>query len=474
VNKILFYMLAVVLAACTRMCRDCMALETISSGWNVVDVGEGMKPAFDFDADDNIHLMAFSPNSFDVLYDSAPSITGAWDLRSVANGSFYGPGDLVVDQNGVSHLAWHDHGFDGGSPNHLTINSAGTVTDFPIVAPGHNGWDNALAVDNVGVVHQSSINPSGFGAPDGLEYGKFDGSGWPGYDSIAGTGQVMYGFATDIDIDSNNFAHMVYSQATLATEIGDLNYVQDSAGGFSITTIVDDGISRFVSIAVDFEDRPHIAWLEFDPADTTTGSVMYGVLENSSWTFETVAASIANVDIFQGRKQVSLVLDDNDQPHIVYGEQRSINYATKAGSSWNSVIVASSNENIYNGLVILRLNSLDQPTIAFFNASNLVRLATLDSSRPDGDFNESGLVDASDLNLVLFNWNVLGQDLEVQAPAWTFMQPDDGVAVGATELNKVLFTWNESLSLTATVPEPSGIVVPCMGAMLAVSVMKRK
>jgi len=30
---------------------------------------------------------------------------------------------------------------------------------------------------------------------------------------------------------------------------------------------------------------------------------------------------------------------------------------------------------------------------------------------PDGDFDASNLVAAGDLNLVLFNWNVLGADL---------------------------------------------------------------
>ena len=389
-------MLAVVSAASTPLHRNSMAAETISPAWKVVDVGAGMKPALDIDTSDNIHVMAFTSSSGDILYDSASSVDGPWNLQIVSsggNGSFYAPGDLVVDPNGTSHMSWHNHQFDGGSPNHLTVSSTGTVADFPIVAPGHNGWDNALAVDSTGVVHQASINPETFGAVDGLEHGKFSGSGWPGYGSIVSTGEVMYGFAIGLDTDSSNFAHMVYSRATTATGIGDLNYVQETAGGYSISTIVDDGISRFASLAIDTQDRPHVAWLEVDPNDSSAGSVKYSVLDGGSWNMETVDASIANLNISSGRKQVSLVLDGNDQPRIAYGEQQSINYAARTGGVWNTTILASSDTDLYNGLVILRLNSLEQPTIAFFNSTNEVRLATIDLA---GDFDFDGDVDGDD------------------------------------------------------------------------------
>ncbi len=379
-----------------QFCHNSIAVETLASTWDVVDVGTGMKPAFDFDANDNLRLMAFSPDSSNILYDSAPSIAGPWNLQSIATGFFYGPGDLVVDHQGNSHLAWHNHDFDGGSPEHAVVSPSGTVNNFPITALGHNGWDNALAVDSAGVVHQSSNNPSAFGAPHALEYGKFDGAAWPNYASITGTGQAMYGFATSLDTDSSNFAHIVYSQATTATEVGDLNYVRYDAQGPTISTIVDDGISRFASIAVDSQDRPHVAWLEVDPNDTTTGRVEYAVLDNGTWVFDTVDASIANLNVGGGRKQVSLVLDANDQPHVAYGEPRSINYATKTGSNWNSLSLASSDQNLYNGLVELQLNSLDQPTIVFFDSTNLVRLAA--PSLP-GDFNSDRSVDGADFLL---------------------------------------------------------------------------
>jgi len=80
---------------------------------------------------------------------------------------------------------------------------------------------------------------------------------------------------------------------------------------------------------------------------------------------------------------------------------------------------------------------------------------------PDGDFDMSGSVDATDLNLVLFNWNKPGASFPAE---WVHMRPADDAPVSAVELNKVLFTWNQSFPRSAAVPEPSAIVL--VGAAL--------
>ena len=85
--------------------------------------------------------------------------------------------------------------------------------------------------------------------------------------------------------------------------------------------------------------------------------------------------------------------------------------------------------------------------------------------RPDGDFNEDNIVDANDLNLVLFNWNNASEDLPAN---WTFMRPADGAVVDSEELNKVLFTWNQTFPSTAAVPEPGSLALGVI-ALLFVS-----
>jgi hypothetical protein len=65
------------------------------------------------------------------------------------------------------------------------------------------------------------------------------------------------------------------------------------------------------------------------------------------------------------------------------------------------------------------------------------------------DFDDNGTWDLGDLNLVLFNWNADGTNLDPQE--WVNNRPSAGTAVGLAELNQVLFNWGQP-SLVAAVP----------------------
>ncbi len=86
-----------------------------------------------------------------------------------------------------------------------------------------------------------------------------------------------------------------------------------------------------------------------------------------------------------------------------------------------------------------------------------------------GDYNDDGIVDAADLNLVLFDWG-----LDASAD-WINERPIID-AVGANELNGVLFNWNvsptapsASAAFTA-VPEPDGRLLMAVVFLFAIAV----
>ena len=89
-------------------------------------------------------------------------------------------------------------------------------------------------------------------------------------------------------------------------------------------------------------------------------------------------------------------------------------------------------------------------------------VVSIDAAYADGDFNRSGLVEANDLDLVLFHWNQLGSELPAE---WTHMRPADTERVGSRELDKVLFTWGDSGPVSAAVPEPTGWAI-CVTLLL--------
>jgi len=77
------------------------------------------------------------------------------------------------------------------------------------------------------------------------------------------------------------------------------------------------------------------------------------------------------------------------------------------------------------------------------------------ASAIDGDYDNSGDVGLTDLNLVLFNWSVNGADLTTD---WINQRPAADTPVGLVELNGVLFNWGNMASV-ATVPEPASLVL---------------
>ena len=86
----------------------------------------------------------------------------------------------------------------------------------------------------------------------------------------------------------------------------------------------------------------------------------------------------------------------------------------------------------------------------------------------DGDYNNSGNVELSDLNLVMFNWKVDGSILTSD---WINQRPADGTVVGIDELNGVLFNWGSTASV-ATVPEPAVGMLAVLG-LLVFGILRR-
>ena len=76
------------------------------------------------------------------------------------------------------------------------------------------------------------------------------------------------------------------------------------------------------------------------------------------------------------------------------------------------------------------------------------------------DFDDSGIWDLPDLNLVLFNW----QQNEASLPAeWVNQRPG---TVGLESLNLVLFNWQQASNSLVAVPEPATGIILCVAASL--------
>lgn len=355
--------------------------ETLADGWKTVEIGSGVKPSFDFGPNGKIHIMGMTESQQGVVWHAAAdTIDGPWNPATVAEGYFYGPGDIRVGNDGTAHIAWHDH--NAQNPSHVAIQPSGTVTRRIINTPSsHDGWDNSLAFGPEGNLHQASVFPVTFGAQECLQYGVFDGNSWNYERNLNGSGSFMYGFNTSIAIDRQGNPHIVYCQARDWTDPGDLKYAFMTDSGWQFSTVASGGIrGRFPTLALDHWDRPHVAWLDIDSDNHSLGIVQYGVLNSDQWEIEEVDR-LENVQLgfSNARKSTSLVLDSEFRPHIAYADKQTIKLASKPFAEWEYTTVLQNDEDLYKGLVVLRLDGNDHPGLVFWQRSNqgpgLIRFA---------------------------------------------------------------------------------------------------
>lgn len=424
------------------------AEETLAPDWRVVEVGHGVDPSLVVDSQGGLHVMGMiHDGQARVWHAFARNIDSGWSITEVAHGYFVGPGAMTIDSQDIIHMAWHNHETEG--PDHLVLHPDGQVKRFTIDTPGiHDGWDNALAVDREGGLHQISVNPGGSIYRDSLQYGYFDGTRWEYDPAITGAGILNYGLGTSVAVDSLGDVHVAYCQSLGRTTPGDLNYAVLKPSGWTITTVAEGGIrGRFPSIAVDFQNRPHLAWIDLDREQESSGTVRYAIFDDGRWQISVIDV-MHDLDMSSHgtMKAVSIAVDDRNQPHLAYGDQRRIVYATRVGGeNWVKTNVLVESESTYNGLVSIRLDSGERPAIVFWQPdqelSGLVRLArpnpvirieTANLSAGSrlwqlrwspGATGLAYVVEATN-NLQAGNWTAVSGAEPLTVPIWTVLRED--------------------------------------------------
>ena len=352
---------------------DSQAQETLHPGWSSVTVGSGVKPALDFDADDHIHIMGMTETPGGLVWHaSATTAAGPWSPTPVAEGYFYGPGDLRVDQLGRAHLAWHSH--DNEAPQHVMVATDGTVSSHILASPGqHDGWDNSLFVDPAGTVHMACVDPSPFGAVHSLQYGSFDGVTWSFDSAVPGSGSFMYGLNTSIAIDPDGKAHVLYCQSADWVADGALVHAIKAPSGWTFDPIdTGVGVGRFPSLAIDQAGNLHATWLDVDAVGQTTGTVQYASLGAGGDTWQVtpvITLDALSLGFSGARKSTSIAVDQNGIPHIAFADTRTVSYAVlEPGEGWRSTTILDHPAGIYRSLAVLRLDSTGRPAIAIWQS----------------------------------------------------------------------------------------------------------
>ena len=254
----------------------------------------------------------------------------AWDISTVSTGYFYGPLDIQVDETGMPHIAWHNHD-EENEAYAAFVDGEWVVHD--IDHPGHDGWDNSLALDSNGHPHTASIDPIQFGSQSGVEYATLDGGRWRVEE--VGSGPVPYEFGTRIVLDAQDRPHVVWFDASAK----ELKYTIRDEGVWQISTVDSEGdVGRFPSLVLDQQGNPTVSYYEAVGRDV--GYIKLARWDGQQWDVQRID-ELEEVFLghFGARKTSSLVLDQDDNPIVAYSDEQVIKLAWWDGSQWNLEMV---------------------------------------------------------------------------------------------------------------------------------------
>ena len=294
--------------------------------WEVSNVDDaGAKPSLAVDPQGAPHI-AYILEANPGFVKHAILGPDGWDISTVSTGYFYGPLDIKIDQKGVPMISWHNHDTENQAFAQL---EDGSWVVHDVKHPGHDGWDNNLALDSQGRPHTISIDPKQFGSQSGIEYATFDGKAWT-VEEI-GSGPVAYEFGTGIVLDSQGRPHVVWFDDSAQ----DLKYAVKEDGSWNISTVDSEGdVGRFPSLVLDKQGNPAVTY--FEQIGENVGYIKFARREGASWKIQRID-KLENVVLgfFGARKTSSLVLDGMEDPIVAYSDEKAIKLAWWDGSQWN-------------------------------------------------------------------------------------------------------------------------------------------
>jgi len=230
---------------------------------------------------------------------------------------------------------------------------------------GPDAWFTSIDLDSQGRPHIASVTYLALPRID-IWYTYWDGSAWHSekVDTVNGLRGVW--MFVSIAIDSQDRPHIAY----YANGAGTLRYAYWDAVWQVQTVDPVPSVGQGCSIALDSQDRPHISYY-----DSTNGDLKYAYWDGSSWQVQTVESTGDDVGAY-----TSIAVDSMDRPHIAFSDVTNtrLRYTCWDGAAWQTQTVQSSIDVLYPSIA---LDSLDRPYIAYrFDASDRLRCAYWDGA----------------------------------------------------------------------------------------------
>ena len=267
--------------------------------------------------------------------------------------------NIVCDSRDRPRISYYD-----GGDNCLRFAAwNGTSWDRETVDPGGpadryaQGRFNCMVIDSQDRCHISYRDRYRYR----LKYVVQDGmGGWEpvqivddpcAFDPV-GNGRVGVGRFTSIDLDSNEYPHISYTDL----DNGCMKYARWNGLSWDVENVYCTGIYRAIQgtcIQIDSRDRPNIAFV-----DTTSSERFKCARWNgSSWDFQTIDPSNGS------DHPTIMAVDSSDNLHVICGNR----YFRSQGSVWTKEIIPG----LVGGGTSIKLDKYEYPHIAITQNNNM-------------------------------------------------------------------------------------------------------
>ncbi|MFQ5918624.1 MAG: hypothetical protein ACE5I4_01095 [Thermoplasmata archaeon] len=232
-----------------------------------------------------------------------------WEIEQVAaQGGFHGQTNLVLDDQGRPHIAY----YEGRTGFLMYATRNGSVWDRHRVERTSFGGPNGLAVDALGTVHlaYSFLNSR-------LRYGQWTGTDWSIEEVDAESLAVRH---VSLALDPESRPHIAYHG------FPNLRYAIWTGTQWQIEDIeLTPEIGLYVALAVDSVGSSHVAY-----RDPLLRDLKYARRDQGVWSVETVDA-FGDAGWF-----ASIALDEEDAPHVAYYERlrSELRHARRLSVGW--------------------------------------------------------------------------------------------------------------------------------------------
>jgi alpha-tubulin suppressor-like RCC1 family protein len=287
----------------------------------------GMGTNIALDSNGAVHICSKKESSDDLYYTTNAS--GSWDSATIdSDGNIGGDCFIILDSDDDIHITYYDdtnnvlkYATKALSSGISSTNWANSTLDIN----GDVGNFGSMAVDDDDTLHVAYYRTTG----SSLKYATLvdGGSSWS-IETVESTNNI--GKFTSIALDSNGKPHITYRDVTNTN----LRYAHKMGSSWVTATIDSTSLSGTgTSLAIDSNDHLHVAY------KTNSTEIAYMTNQSGSWVKTTLDANSSGS---WGVNYINLMLDEGDDPHVVYTDMvdYDVFYMSNTRGTWERVLIA--------------------------------------------------------------------------------------------------------------------------------------